>query len=203
MPLPGFQLAPGQPPGMMPMPGQGAPFALIPMPGTPPPGTPSGMLLFPVPGTGQPPGGQVPMPGFGQNPGGMPPNGAMIFPIPGAGGMAAGIAGVIPGSGDGAGVGGSQAGRGIAPLGADPTTLLETNTTGVVAPAPGAEGPSEVRSVAGQAHREQAVRSRTEIAKEFLKTEEAALADEPLPLSRRAQVLLYFTALRKQLEHQP
>ena len=205
MPLPGFQLAPGQaPPGMMPMPGQGAPFALIPMPGTPPPGTPNAMLLFPVPGTGQPPGGQpLPIPGFGQNPGGTPPTGAMIFPIPGAGGMGAGIAGVIPGSGDGAGAGGSQAGSGIAPLGGDPTKPLDANQTGVVAPAPGAEGPSETRAVAGQAHREQAARSRTEIAKDFLKAEEAALADEPLPLSRRAQVLLYFTAIRQQLEHQP
>ena len=205
MPLPGFQLAPGQmPPGMMPMPGQGAPFALIPMPGTPPPGTPNGMLLFPVPGTGQPPGGQpLPFPGFGQNPGGLPPDGVMIFPIPGDGGMIAGGAIAIPGSGGDASVGGSQAGVGIAPLGGDPTKPLDATQTGVVAPAPGAEGPSETHAVAGQSHREQAARSRTEIAKEFLKAEEAALADEPLPLSRRAQVLLYFTALRQQLEHQP
>ena len=204
MPLPSFQLAPGQsPPGMMPMPGQSAPLALFPMPGAPPPGTPNGMLLFPIPGSGQIPGGQSPpIPGLGLNPGGAPATGAMIFPIPGAGGLIAGGAGVIPGSGA-AGVGGSQAGVGIAPLGGDPTKPLDANSTGVVAPTPGAEGPSELRSVAGQAHREAATRSRTEIAKEFLKVEEAALADEPLPLSRRAQVLLYFTALRQQLEHQP
>ena len=117
--------------------------------------------------------------------------------------MIAEAAGGIPGNVDGGAPGGSTAGHGTAPLGADPTKPPDAAQTGVVAPTPGAEGPSEMRSVAGQSHREQAVRSRTDIAKEFLKAEEAALADEPLPLSRRAQVLLYFTALRQQLEHQP
>ena len=103
----------------------------------------------------------------------------------------------------GAGVGGSEAGNGTAALGGDPTKPLNANQTGVVAPAPGAEGPSDVRAVQGESHREAPVRSRQEIAAEFLKAEEAALAEEPLPASRRDQVLRYFTAIRQQLERQP
>jgi len=38
------------------------------------------------------------------------------------------------------------------------------------------------------------------VAVEFLKAQEEALSAEPLPLSRRDQVLRYFTALRKSLE---
>jgi hypothetical protein len=80
---------------------------------------------------------------------------------------------------------------------------LTAAQTGVVAPAAGGEGPSQVTAVAGDQHREQASRSRRDIAIDFLKAEEAALAEEPLPASRRSQVLLYFTALRQQLEGQP
>ncbi len=47
---------------------------------------------------------------------------------------------------------------------------------------------------------ESSARSKREIAIEFLKVQEEALASEPLPLSRREHVLRYFTALRKQLE---
>ena len=43
-------------------------------------------------------------------------------------------------------------------------------------------------------------RSKRDIAIEFIKVQEEALASEPLPLSRREHVLRYFTALRKQLE---
>ena len=42
-------------------------------------------------------------------------------------------------------------------------------------------------------------RSARDIAIDFLKVQEEALASEPLPLSRREHVLRYFTALRKQL----
>jgi hypothetical protein len=51
-------------------------------------------------------------------------------------------------------------------------------------------------------HRETTARAAQDLAIEFIKTEEEALAEEPLPLSRRQQVLRYFTALRRQLvEH--
>ena len=187
IPLAGFaQSAPGTPLQ------QGAPLALIPFSGVPPPGEPDGMLLFPVPGN-EPIDPDAPLfliPGEGGN-----GDGAIAFPVPGAGG-----AGGAPGDGK---VAGSQAGRGTAPLGGDTTKPRDATQTGVVAPTPGAEGPSQRRAVAGQSHREQAARSKKQIAIEFLKSEEAALAEEPLPLSRRAQVLLYFSALRKQLENQP
>ena len=53
-------------------------------------------------------------------------------------------------------------------------------------------------------HREATSRSAQDMAIEFLKIEEEALAEEPLPLSRRQQVLRYFTALRRQLvEREP
>lgn len=51
-----------------------------------------------------------------------------------------------------------------------------------------------------QDRRESSTRSTRDIAIEFLKVQEEALASEPLPLSRREHVLRYFTALRKQLE---
>ncbi len=187
---------PGQPQGAMPMPGTGnnPPMAMIPIPGANS-GLPNGAMPFPIPGSGSKPGGGMPMPGAGQNPG------AGGFPVPGLGSIP-GAGGAMAG-GDGGEIGGSEAGNGTAPLGADPTKLAQANQTGTVAPAPGAEGPSAVRAVEAAAHREAPARSRQEIAVEFLKTEEAALAEEPLPLSRRAQVLRYFTAIRQQLENQP
>ena len=174
--------------GMSPL-QSGAPLALIPFSGEPPEGSPEGMALFPVPGT-EPPDPDAPMlliPGGDGN-----GEGALIFPIPGGGGAL----------GE-AKIGGSQAGRGTVPLGADATKPRDATQTGMVAPSPGAEGPSQTRAVAGQSHREQSARAKKQLAIDFLKAEEAALAEEPLPLSRRTQVLLYFTALRQQLEHQP
>ena len=191
-----------QAPQFMLQPGEGSPLALIPFNGKMPEGMPDGMLLFPVPGTGDESDGQLLIPGDGSEPGD-PGDGALIFPIPGEGGALALGGGAIPGGAPDGKKGGSQAGRGTAPLGADATKPRDATQTGVVAPTPGAQGPSQTRAVAGQSHREAAARSRKEIAIEFLKAQEAALAEEPLPLSRRAQVLLYFTALRQQLEHQP
>jgi hypothetical protein len=189
---------PGSPQGVLPLPipGQGTPGGQMPLP-VPGLGNPRSGMLFPIPGTGKPTPNapSLALPGAGQNPG-------AGFPIPGLGGlpgagMAAGGAGM-----NGAGVGGSEAGSGTAPLGSDPTNPLASNQTGVVAPVAGAEGPSDVRAVEGDSHREAPSRSRQELAVEFLKAEEAALAEEPLPLSRRDQVLRYFTAVRQQLEGQ-
>jgi hypothetical protein len=70
----------------------------------------------------------------------------------------------------------------------------------VVAAAPG-EGESDVRVVEGEAHSEAAARSARETAMEFVDAEEEALDEEPLPLSRREQVLRYFTGLRRQIEN--
>lgn len=201
-PLAGAQLVPGmgnpgQPLGILPMPGSGAPMAQIPLP-IPGAGNPANGPAFPIPGAGQQPpanGMMAPIPGTSGNPG------AGAFPIPGMGAMpGAGAGGGMAGAG--AGVGGSQAGNGTAPLGSDPTKLLGANQTGIVAPVSGSEGPSSRTAVEPDAHREKSALSRQEIAANFLKSEEAALADEPLPLTRREQVLRYFTAIRQQLEGQ-
>ncbi len=105
-------------------------------------------------------------------------------------------------SGLGGGAGGLRAGWGSAPYGNTRTTPLGATTTRVTAAAPSGNGPAEVRRVEGVSHSEEAGRSAREVAMETIRTEEEALAEEPLPLSRRDQVLRYFTALRKQLEGQ-
>ncbi|MHC5054969.1 MAG: hypothetical protein ACYTKD_09670 [Planctomycetota bacterium] len=164
--------------------------------GTPMPG--SGMC--PVPGTG--------MPG-GACPGGMP--GAGQTPIPGTGACSGGGMGQGAGQGagqglgaggagaQGAGDGGHEAGHGSAGYGSSATTPLGARRTGVVAASPGM-GESDVRMVEGESHSEESARRLREIAIEFVKAEEEALDEEPLPLSRREQVLRYFTGLRRQIE---
>jgi len=184
------RLAPGQ---VQP----GTPVALI--PGTNLPGNPTGKLIVgPIPGTGQP-RGVCPIPGTGQMAGQIPGMGQM------PGGGACPIPGSCPsgGSMQGGGVGGLQAGHGTAPYGNTPTKPLAATDTGVVAPPPTGEGPSLVRNVEGGPHREEAAREFRKVAAAVLQAEEEALAEEPLPLSRRGQVLRYFTAIRRQLVDQP
>jgi hypothetical protein len=84
-------------------------------------------------------------------------------------------------------------------LGAAPTTPLAANKTGVVAPAPRGEGPTQVRAVEPGQKREETRRAAAKAAVDFVRAEEEALDDEPLPVSRRQHVLRYFTALRRQL----
>jgi hypothetical protein len=109
-------------------------------------------------------------------------------------GVAAGMA-----MGQGAGDGGHRAGHGSAPYGNTQTKPLAATGTGVVDAQVSGAGPSRVREVMRGPHREGTSRSAQDLAIEFLKIEEEALAEEPLPLSRRQQVLRYFTALRRQL----
>jgi hypothetical protein len=147
---------------------------------------------FPIPGTdhsqtaGQS-AGQPPIPGSGSMPStgsGSGQNGAI--PIPGT-------------AAADAGVGGLYAGHGTAPMGTAVTIPRDATNTGVVDAQASGKGPSVVRSSDGQMHREDAVRDTKQLALKFIKTEESALADESIPLSRRDQVLRYFKALRKQL----
>ena len=110
----------------------------------------------------------------------------------------------MPGSGQGAGNGGLTAGHGSAAYGNTKTNPLAATGTGVVNAAVSGEGPSQVRKIEQGMHREETRRNSTELAVEFIKTEEAALADEPLPLSRREQARRYLIALRRQLvEREP
>ena len=128
--------------------------------------------------------------------------------MPGAGQMPGAGASPVPGSGpsgpsmQGAGVGGLEAGHGTAPYGNTPTNPLAPTSTGVVAAPPTGQGPSLVRNVEGGPHREEAAREFRKVAAAVLQAEEEALAEEPLPLSRRGQVLRYFTAIRRQLVDQ-
>jgi hypothetical protein len=151
--------------------------------------------------------GQSPVPGS-QRPGSQG-QGQMTsqFPIPGSDQMSTTDSGVgqsgaipIPGTAAAdAGVGGLYAGHGTAPMGTAVTIPRDATNTGVVDAQASGRGPSVVRSSDGQLHREDAARDTKQLALKFIKTEESALADESIPLSRRDQVLRYFKALRKQL----
>jgi hypothetical protein len=173
-----------------------APLSMSPVPGDP--ADMGGMS--PVPGSsGMPGDGQSPVPGAGQDPGdGIAQgsgsgdgNGDGFAPVPGA-----------PSST--AGTGGNSWGRGTAGLGDAATQAHAATTTRVVNAAPRGNGPSQYRNVEAGRHREETRREASKLAADFIKAEEQALADEPLPVSRRQQVLRYFTAIRSQLvERQP
>lgn len=188
-------------------PSAGARSSLVPKPGaTPSPCAQPGQGT-PVPGAGQgQPGQSSPIPGSGQGQGAPAPGtgsgagpGGGAAPVPGSG------AGTGPGStagapGAGAGTGGLQAGNGPAAMGNRPTGAIAPKGTEVVQADPSATGESQVRAVAGPEHEEEAAREAQRIRIEAIRAEEEALHAEPLPLSRREQVLRYFTELRRQLE---
>lgn len=189
------QLLVPQPPGS----GQSNPSASLPVPGTAssqppgamlPGGQGAGTMSIPVPGTSPGASGQ----GSSQQAGS--PGGSGGSPVPGTGGAPAAAAMA------GGGVGGLEAGRGTAPYGNQPTSPLAATKSLAVNAQISGEGPAQVRSVAGNLHREATEHDRRRLATEFLRAEEEALADEPLPLARREQVLRYFTALRRQLVEQ-
>lgn len=113
-------------------------------------------------------------------------------------GSASPSAGGQGGSGQASG-GGLQAGTGTAPLGNEPVTPLEAKRRGTVNAQVGEQGSSQQRAVAPRSHEEQAQVAARRSAVEFIKVQEEALADEPLPASRREQVRRYFNSLRQQL----
>jgi hypothetical protein len=92
-----------------------------------------------------------------------------------------------------------MAGTGSTPVGDDPTKLLEATRKGIVQAQQGTEGQSQMRAVEPKQHEEQTQREARQTAVEFIKVEEEALADEPLPVARREQVKRYFNSLRQQL----
>ena len=63
-----------------------------------------------------------------------------------------------------------------------------------------ADGESTMRAVEGGTRQELATRARKDVAVDFLKVEEAALDEQPLPASRRQHVKRYFNAIRKSFE---
>lgn len=124
---------------------------------------------------------------------GMPPGES----APGQGGASMSLGAT---SSNQSGQGGDQAGTGTAALvDATSETLKASSDAKVVAQA-GKDGESTTRAVEGQAKAEQATRSQQEIMADFIAVEEQALDDQALPMSRRQQVLRYFSGIRAQFE---
>ena len=96
--------------------------------------------------------------------------------------------------------GGSEAGRGSAAYAKNPTKAMDPKKTGVVTGQMNADGESMRYAVDGGGNEEKAERSGGDIAIEFIKVEEEALAGEHLPLTRREQVIRYFSALRRYMK---
>jgi hypothetical protein len=154
----------------------------------------------PVPGSGpqgaaQPGQGQIPVPGAGQAP--IPGGGMGQTPVPGSG---TGTGQLGEPSAASAGDGGHEAGHGSAPYGNTPTRPFDATSTGVVNAQAARDGESSVRRIDGGMHSEEAERESRRMAVEFINAEEEALDAEPLPLTRRTQILRYFTGLRTQIE---
>jgi hypothetical protein len=138
--------------------------------GAPRAGSQAGMGNVPVPGSGA---GQAPMSGAGM---GQPGAGMGQTPVPGAGMGQTPAPGAAGGQMASAGAmqGGLKAGHGSAP--------------------------SMVRRIDAGTHAEEAARDFRQLAMRTIQDEEDALDEEPLPLSRREQILRYFTGLRRQIE---
>ncbi|MHC4503262.1 MAG: hypothetical protein ACYTFI_08160, partial [Planctomycetota bacterium] len=96
--------------------------------------------------------------------------------------------------------GGLKAGHGSALYGTTPTKAMKASRSGVVAPEANANGESMARRIDAGSHGEEAARDFRQLAMRTIQDEEDALDEEPLPLSRREQVLRYFTGLRRQIE---
>lgn len=181
------------------------------------PGQQPQQMMTPVPGTGQPPQQMMmaqgqPQPGkAGQNPGQGQP--MLMAPIPGAkpgeqpSALLLGPPGSDPPSGSPpvaiAMPGGKEAGNGVAELNAAATQAQKSGNQAVVTAQQNAEGQSTVRAVEGGTRKEAAGRSASQIAVDFIHSEEEALDESALPPSRREQVRRYFTELRKRFEKQP
>ncbi|MDF1813329.1 MAG: hypothetical protein P1V20_14115 [Verrucomicrobiales bacterium] len=131
--------------------------------------------------------------------------GMLSAPIPGASpGMntpGAGLGGTTPGGGNGNGsAGGNEAGSGTMEMFDQLSDIAKAEKESRVTTQLN-EGDSEFRAVeGGAAKQEQAKLSRKEIVKNFIDVEEEALDEQTLPLTRRNQVLRYFSEIRRQLE---
>jgi len=225
--------APGDNPFPFPMPGEAEAGDRPPVPGTaaagggdPAPGErdaggppprwgggrgeqPAGDDGPPVPGTfpfSAEAGREATEGGMGEGAGEAGRPGGMLGQSPGKGpGQASASGAVSAARGDGGGVGGHEAGSGSAELGrAAPLDPGEAGEAVGVQATPSGEGPAVTRQIEGR--RKTGRRSPEDpraLALEALTAEEAALSAEPLPLSRRDQVLRYFTLVRRTLEHTP
>lgn len=182
----------GSGPGGVPIPVPGTEIASTGMPGSPVPGGPGGT---PVPGMSQTPSrgqsqGEGLSSGLGQGQG----EGQGSEQGQGQG------QGQGQTQGQGSGQGGLHAGTGSTqPFGA-PTSIMETTGLETVTLDPTGQGESSSRFIQAQEKKERAVRGTRELLTEFIKSQEEALADEPLPAGRRRQIMDYFNQIRRQLE---
>jgi len=207
MPQPGQMSGPN-----MPIPGSLAKSPPTQKPGGNQPGGQGGQkeMLAPVPG-------QAPVPGNGDQGQGLAQQdgkdaardgsqgGMLSAPIPGADpGMEAPGAGLggSPGGASAAtpGGGGKDAGSATMEMFEDKSQIAKAGKESRVNTLLN-EGDSEFRTVeGGKAQAEQSRLSRKEILKNFIDVEAEALDEQPLPLTRRNQVLRYFSEIRRQLE---
>ncbi len=183
----------------------------------------NGAQKIPVPGSSRKPQTgknqasqlQAPIPGQGQ--GGMANNkgkkegqgkgqgGALSAPIPGMSpeGKSASSQGISSSGGSVASTGaqgGNEAGQGTAAMVDNQTDALKVTKDSKVVAQINKAGESTTRTVEGKIRSETAGRSQQEIMAEFITVEEQALDSKTLPMSRRAQVLRYFSEIRSQFE---
>lgn len=162
-------------------------------------------LQAPVPGMPDP--NQAPQPGqqggmmAGQQPG-QGEQGGLSAPVPGQAPNGAGAAAMLGGNGGGATASGSglQAGVGTAEMGTKATEAMRAAKDALVDAQINEDGDSRVQRVEGGVRQEAAQAQKREAAVNFISVEEEALDEKALPVSRRDQVLRYFTALRKEFE---
>lgn len=129
--------------------------------------------------------------------------GMLSAPIPGmdTGGATPGMAmGQSAGASSTSGQGGDQAGAGTAEMAEAASETFKAKSDAEVLAQAGKDGESTVRAIEGQARAEEATRTRQEVMADFIAVEEQALDDQALPLSRRQQVLKYFSGIRAQFE---
>ena len=113
-----------------------------------------------------------------------------------------GLGGASAGQGQGQG-GGDKAGSGTMAMFEQEGNLTEAEKESRIDATINEAGESEFRAVEGQSGRtETATRSRREIANSFIDVEESALDEKSLPITRRNQVLRYFSEIRRQLEEE-
>ena len=174
----------GQEEGVMaPVPGEGSGgkdgqgFAMQPSDKQPENGENGGILNAPVPGSS--PGSGSPGSNLGSGAGN------------GSGGQGAG------------GAGGNEAGSATMDMFAQKDNISKADQEAGVAAQISDDGDSEFRTVDGSSNRvEKSSLSRKEIMTNFIDVEEEALDEQTLPLTRRRQVLRYFSEIRRQLEEE-
>lgn len=136
--------------------------------------------------------------GQGQQPGQQ--GQALMAPVPGQAPGSGNPAMMLGTAGSPMSAPGLQAGFGTAKMGTDATEAMKSNRDSMVDAQINQDGESVVRSVQGGVRSEEAQRQTQEQNAEFLAVEEQALDEKALPVSRKDQVLKYFTALREQFE---